>query len=168
MICIAAGVAVLVVVAVLWHKGYFSSTKEGYVSSPMSSASGLVRSPVNTMYKGNGIDHFLQYRASFDDKTIPLEYSQFDPYKRVVNKNNNAPLLTGQMQAVLPNDGKLRMDMVESGQFREFTLLNNEFTPAHKQIPGNWTYDFQDAVPDDQSPLMHPIYFRYGILGHGN
>jgi|HubBroStandDraft_5_1064220.scaffolds.fasta_scaffold244939_2 hypothetical protein len=169
---ICACVAGVVIIGLaLWYKGYFGNKmSEGYLSSPMSSASGLVRSPVNYTYLGDGLSLYPQFRASPDDRTVPLEYSSgatgFDPYKRVVNKMQYAPLLKNEMKAVLPNDSKLRMDLVESGDFREFNILNNQFTPLHKQIPGNWTYDFDAAVEDpSQPPLYHPSYFRFSPLG---
>lgn len=167
LLCIAACAVAVVIIGYFVYKRYYPS-QEGYLSSPLSSTSGLTRSPVTYTYVGDGMSANPQYQASYDDRTIPLEYGGFDPYKRVVNKMQKAPLLRGEMTDVLVNDGKLRMDMVETGNFGEFTILNNQFTPAHKKIDGDWTYDFQAAVEDAQGPLYHPVFFEYDILGRGS
>lgn len=171
IICVCV-VGAVIIAFTLWYKGYFSSkTSEGYLSSPMGSTAGLVRSNVTYTYLGDGLSLNPMFKADpGSGKGIPLEYSSgingWSPYRRQVNVMQYAPLLKNEMKAVLPNDSKLRMDLVESGDFREFNILNNQFTSLHKQIPGNWTYDFDAAVADpSEQPLYHPSYFKFSPLG---
>lgn len=178
-VCLAIGVAAIVVVAYLAYKNceIDCSKKEGYNRMPLSSIGILKRTPATYAFQGDGVTNNPHYQADPEDRLVPLEFGGFNPYKRVVNFLK-PPLTRDGLESCKPgemcnergffiiNDSKARRDMAESGDMGWYRVMTNMETSANKQYMGVRPYEIEAVEPDYSQPPLYNGDFHYdSILG---
>lgn len=138
-------------------------------SLTQSSFGAIGRTPVDTAFKGDGMEHNPHYMGSPTDKLVPLEYGG-DFYK------DSRKSASGQMFDELDegyrahdfegthliNDSKTRADMIDSGDMGWWRVLSSMKTNLHAQDPaaGPVEGDFAVSPSDYSQGLYHPSYHR--------
>lgn len=183
-------IVIVVVIAayVFWqHCTVSCGTKaEGYMANALSSPASLKRTPVTFAF-ASGTDGFSEnphYYGNPKDRQLPLEIGAQNFYAREIAETLEPlhRLDTGacktakscqyvQSNPMILNDGKTRLDIIESGDIEFYNKLANMHGKNYaKLLPGMIHYPYEiDAIyinPDDQPPLYSGSFHYNSILGH--
>jgi hypothetical protein len=136
--------------------------KEGYTSNSLTGINPLKRTPVTYAFLGDGISENPHFLAQKSNKLVPLEYGLVDFWK----DESLPPPLHRKDAVSLVNDGKYRLDLVESGDIGMHRYFNNIEHSTHPDPTGR-PYDVDAAYADcNEEPLYYPPYHYDQLLGN--
>lgn len=164
IVCVIV-VAIVVIGVVLYTQSCkisCNTSTEGYTHTPLSGIGELKRAPVTYAYQGDGVTPNPHYGADPSDRLVPLTLGGHNPYKREVNPTLE-PIHRQHVNLV--NDGKLRKDMVESGDMQWHRTLNNMEHPLAGSVAGYYPFEMDFIKKDIISPLYADVYHNDAIFG---
>lgn len=126
---------ILIVCFFIWNKCSLTcGSKEGF-KQPVLSQEGdyMKQSPVDYVYKGNGMDANPHYLADPSDRLVPLEYGGVDFYKddrkvidgTIFDSIGPCYMEHGDGEKYLVNNSRTRADMIDSGDMDWYRTLSN-------------------------------------------
>lgn len=161
------GIAAIIVIAIVMYSHSCkltcnTSSTEGYTRTPLSGIGTVKRAPVTYAYKQDGVTTNPHYAADPQDRLVPLELGGHNPYKREVNPELQ-PITRQEVDLV--NDGKLRKDMVESGDMQWHRTLNNMEHPKAGAVSGYFPFEMDFIKKDVIAPLYADVFHNDAIFG---
>lgn len=160
------GIAAIIIIAVVMYSQSCKITcdnqTEDYTRTPLSGIGTVKRAPVTYAYQKDGVTPNPHYGADPQDRLVPLELGGHNPYKREVNPELQ-PILRQEVDLV--NDGKLRKDMVESGDMQWHRTLNNMEHPNAGALPGYIPFEMDFLKKDIIAPLYADSFHNDAIFG---